>query len=97
MMRLGAFRLFAILIISIWLGCGSAFAEKRVVPAKREEPKSKPGPLQQTKGEAAPAKPQASGQIFCNGQGCRAVQKGCHLEPQVAGRSGTTNNEEVCN
>jgi hypothetical protein len=95
--HMGGHQLFAILILSAGLGCRSALAEKRAVPMKHEEPKSKRGPPQRAKVETAPSEPQASGQIFCNGQGCRAVKKGCHLEPQIAGRSGTTNNEEVCN
>lgn len=39
----------------------------------------------------------ASGQIFCNPQGCRPVQPGCHIESKVyMGMSGTMN-MEVCN
>ncbi|KRQ15829.1 caspase family protein [Bradyrhizobium manausense] len=32
------------------------------------------------KSEAAPAKPQATGQIYCNSQICRPVRQGCHLQ-----------------
>ena len=50
--------------------------------------------------EAAPSKPQASGQIFCNFAGCRPVGKGCRIE-----RAGTADassvmsgrTKEVCN
>lgn len=39
----------------------------------------------------------AAGQIFCNPQGCRPVQPGCHIESKVyMGMSGTMN-MEVCN
>lgn len=39
----------------------------------------------------------ASGQIFCNPQGCRPVAPGCHIEAKVyMGMSGTMN-MEVCN
>ena len=31
--------------------------------------------------ESAPAKPQATGQMFCNGAGCRPVRSGCKLVP----------------
>jgi hypothetical protein len=44
----------------------------------------------------ASAKPVASGQVFCNVQGCRPVSAGCHIEQRVyLGMSGT-NNVEVC-
>jgi hypothetical protein len=69
--------------------------------AKRDEP-SKRERLERAKTEAAPAKPQTSGQIFCNGQGCRPVQKGCRLEgSHIAGAnaSNVSSNgiREVCN
>ena len=35
--------------------------------------------------EGAPSKPQAAGQMFCGQGGCRAVQKGCHLESSRPG------------
>jgi hypothetical protein len=44
----------------------------------------------------APAKPAASGQVFCSVQGCRPVSPGCHIEQRVyLGMSGTMN-MEVC-
>ena len=46
--------------------------------AKSKEPKRKPA--DRAKADAASAKPQASGQIYCNGQGCRAAPKGCRVE-----------------
>jgi uncharacterized caspase-like protein len=45
--------------------------------AKREEPKR--DRQERAKTDAEPAKPQASGQIICNQQGCRPVQKGCRI------------------
>ncbi len=45
--------------------------------------------------EAAPSKPQASGQIVCNNAGCRPVAKGCHLERKHATAIPVT--VEVCN
>jgi hypothetical protein len=53
--------------------------------AKRDEPKARVGAPERAKAEAAPSKPQASGQIFCDGQGCRPVPKGCSLNPGGSG------------
>jgi flagellar biosynthesis GTPase FlhF len=66
--------------------------------AKREEPKPQRQPSERAKLDAAPAKPQASGQVFCGQGGCRPVQKGCRLELSSA-MSGTaaTGQREVCN
>jgi len=47
--------------------------------AKREEPKKREQ-TDRANVDAAPAKPQASGQIICTQQGCRPVAKGCRLE-----------------
>ena len=45
----------------------------------------------------SPKAASASGQIFCNPQGCRPVQPGCRIESRVyMGISGTMN-VEVCN
>ena len=44
----------------------------------------------------AKSKPQASGQMVCNAQGCRPVAPGCHLEQQQIGTSGPWTNKEVC-
>ena len=65
--------------------------------AKREEPKTKQQPSERAKLDAAPARPQTSGQLFCDQQGCRAVRKGCRLEYQGAVRYGQWTNGEVCN
>src|SRR5205814_6871142 len=46
--------------------------------AKREDPKRERS--ERVKADAAPAKPQASGQIICTTAGCRPVQKGCRVE-----------------
>ena len=52
--------------------------------------------------EAAPSKPQATGQILCNQTGCRPVAKGCRVEYRAGvGHAGgvlqTGNGVEVCN
>lgn len=52
--------------------------------------------------EAAPSKPQGSGQIVCNQAGCRPIRPGCRLEgmsPQLLakGNTGGYTNVEVCN
>jgi hypothetical protein len=65
--------------------------------AKRDETK-KPDRAERAKADAAPTKPQVSGQVICNSAGCRAVAKGCRLV--VAGGAGTTiarYETEVCN
>ncbi|MBR0828185.1 caspase family protein [Bradyrhizobium manausense] len=68
--------------------------------ATRED--AKPRNDERKKGEAAPAKPQATGQMYCNSAGCRPVRPGCRLEilNGQAGYSragGGTGNFEVCN
>jgi uncharacterized caspase-like protein len=50
--------------------------EKKPV-ATREDSRRRDTERKQT--EAAPSKPQASGQIFCNAAGCRPVGKGCRI------------------
>jgi hypothetical protein len=62
----------------------------------RERPQAQPG--------ASAPRPRASaggggsGQIFCDGSGCRAVGPGCHIDHQGGSpRSGSGGNEEVCN
>jgi uncharacterized caspase-like protein len=37
------------------------------------------------------------GQVFCNGAGCRPVNRGCHLEYRGGGGPGNDANAEVCN
>ncbi len=59
---------------------GTCEIEAKRPTAKREEPKAKREQIERTKVDAAPAKPQASGQIICTQQGCRPVAKGCRLE-----------------
>jgi uncharacterized caspase-like protein len=44
---------------------------------------------------AASAKPQGSGQIVCDGSGCRPVRNGCHLELRRPNGTGYSNSE-VC-
>jgi uncharacterized caspase-like protein len=69
--------------------------------AKREELKPKREPSERAKADAVPAKPQASGQVFCDGSGCRPVRKGCRIE-QLSGANswapgGSSRIAEVCN
>ncbi|TPQ26777.1 caspase (peptidase), partial [Bradyrhizobium guangdongense] len=61
--------------------------------ATRED--AKPRDSERKQGEAAPAKPQATGQFVCNTMGCRSVRPGCHLETKNTGH--TNFNTEVCN
>lgn len=70
--------------------------EKKPV-ATREEAKQRN--TDRKKVEAAPAKPQSSGQTVCNSAGCRPVRPGCRLAS--AGSTGYMNNggyttREVC-
>jgi hypothetical protein len=51
---------------------------------------------ERAKADAAPAKPQASGQIVCGTGGCRPVQQGCRLGIVSTWR-GTSTPQEVCN
>ena len=63
--------------------------------AKREEPKRERS--ERAKADAAPAKPQASGQFFCptyGGGGCRPVAKGCRIATKG---SGANDQYEICN
>ncbi|MGY3290662.1 hypothetical protein ACVW0I_005379 [Bradyrhizobium sp. LM6.11] len=73
--------------------------EKKLV-ATREDSRRRDTERKQT--EAAPSKPEASGQIYCSSVGCRPVQKGCRLVsgaiPGRASPNGATGgNYEVCN
>jgi uncharacterized caspase-like protein len=63
--------------------------------ATREDAKTRDTERKQT--EAAPAKPQASGQMFCGPAGCRPVAKGCHLDPQPRNGNAITSPREICN
>ncbi|MGX1323996.1 putative caspase-like protein [Bradyrhizobium sp. USDA 377] len=73
--------------------------EKKPV-ATREDSRKRDADRKAT--EAAPSKPEASGQIFCNSAGCRPVQKGCRLVSgvipgRVSPNVATGGNYEVCN
>ncbi|WP_441239343.1 caspase family protein [Bradyrhizobium sp. 930_D9_N1_4] len=46
--------------------------------------------------EAAPAKPQATGQVICTSTGCRPVRSGCRIVNRMAGQS-TVGQQEECN
>lgn len=68
--------------------------------AKRQEPKVGREQTERAKIEAAPPQPQASGQVFCNQQGCRPVKKGCRIQgmsPNPGTFSSGTREMEVCN
>jgi len=72
--------------------------EARKPAAKREEPKPKREPSERAKADAAPAKPQATGQIVCNQTGCRPIGKGCRTAgPAYAGAGFAGRDNEVCN
>ena len=51
--------------------------------ATREDAKKRDAERKQV--EAAPAKPSASGQVFCNNAGCRPVRPGCRISTQKFG------------
>nr|WP_249163585.1 caspase family protein [Bradyrhizobium diazoefficiens] len=59
--------------------------------ATRED--GKPRDDERKKSEGTPARPQATGQIFCNNTGCRPARKGCRLETGT----GVASQREVCN
>ena len=63
--------------------------------AAREDAKKRDTERKQT--EAAPAKPQASGQMYCGPAGCRPVAKGCHLDTQPRNGNIITSPREICN
>jgi uncharacterized caspase-like protein len=67
--------------------------------AKREEPKPAREKPERAKVEAAPPKPQASGQMICNQQGCRPVARGCRIEEirPGYGSPGDSQRREICN
>ena len=64
--------------------------------ATREDAKKRDAERKQT--EAAPSKPSASSQMFCNKAGCRPVKAGCHVISRhyFAGQSGPELQTEVC-
>lgn len=67
--------------------------------AMREDAKKRDEQRKQT--EAAPSKPQTSGQIICNQAGCRPVRPGCRIDSsRVAAHTGSgaaPSFPEVCN
>ncbi|MFK4506290.1 caspase family protein [Bradyrhizobium daqingense] len=73
--------------------------EKKPV-ATREDSRRRDADRRAT--EAAPPKPEASGQIICSSTGCRPVQKGCRLVSgvipgRVSSNTATGGSYEVCN
>src|SRR5581483_670501 len=61
---------------------------------------AKPRDDERKKSEAAPSKPQATGQLICNGAGCRPVRPGCRVEfmrDPYGGGGSTARNFEICN
>jgi uncharacterized caspase-like protein len=81
--------------------CEKIEAKKSI--AKREEASPSRDRSDRARTDTAPAKPQASGQIICTGQGCRTVQKGCRIEKPAYGSAnamagmGGGGLVEVCN
>jgi hypothetical protein len=71
-------------------------------PAARRDDSSRPerAARERPRPEAAPARPQASGQIVCDQGGCRPVERGCHLEyrttAQGGPREGGGGNVQIC-
>jgi uncharacterized caspase-like protein len=69
--------------------------------SEREDPQARPEKRERAKEESKPAKPQASGQIFCGQGGCRPVARGCRLEQRSHFQGGPPNGSgglaEVCN
>jgi uncharacterized caspase-like protein len=63
--------------------------------AKKEGPKPKREQVERSKPDAAPAKPQASGQIVCTQQGCSPVPKGCTVR-YGSGSNGVSMNHLTC-
>lgn len=69
---------------------------KRTV-GKPDQPKPKREPAQGGSVEAAPLRPQAGAQIFCDSQGCRPLGKGCRLEGGwAAGAKNRNSQYQVC-
>jgi hypothetical protein len=68
-------------------------------PTAKREPDQRPNRAAQ--GQPRQVAPQASGQIVCDDQLCRPVQRGCHLEyrtsEQGGSRMGGGSNVQVCN
>jgi uncharacterized caspase-like protein len=71
-------------------------------PAARRDDSSRPerAARERPRRDAAPARPQASGQIVCDQGGCRPVERGCHLEyrttAQGGPREGGGGNVQIC-
>jgi Caspase domain len=71
-------------------------------PAARRDDSNRPerAARERPRPEAAPARPQASGQIVCDQGGCRPVERGCHLEyrttAQGGPREGGGGNVQIC-
>ncbi|MDN4988514.1 caspase family protein [Bradyrhizobium arachidis] len=66
--------------------------------ATREDTKKRDD--ERKKVEAAPAKPQATGQMYCSSAGCRPVRPGCRLVPYQRFKHGTNSTgeaQEECN
>jgi uncharacterized caspase-like protein len=68
-------------------------------PTAKREPDQRPNRAAQ--GQPRQVAPQASGQIVCDDQLCRPVQRGCHLEfrtsEQGGSRMGGGSNVQICN
>jgi Caspase domain len=64
--------------------------------AMREKPAGSERPKQKQVQSGSP-KPQASGQIICNQQGCRPVRQGCRAGPSSKTWVSATGQVEICN
>jgi len=62
--------------------------------AKRDDQKRESS--ERAKTEASPAKPQASGQMYCGAAGCRPVAKGCRLDTAARNGNIVTSPREIC-
>jgi hypothetical protein len=70
--------------------------EKKPV-AKREEPKQSRERVDRKTTDAAPAKPQAAGQVLCDTGGCRPLRKGCRVGFKNFGAGAAGSQVEICN
>jgi uncharacterized caspase-like protein len=80
---------------------GSCERIERKPTARHEEPRPQREPPDRANVDTV-AKPQASGQVLCNQQGCRPIAKGCHMVTRggIQGLNwvnGPSQSVEVCN
>lgn len=77
---------------------GSCKAPREKKATRTPEPTLRPQQPPATKRDAVRPKQEASGKIFCDGQGCRPVAKGCRLESGgwAAGAKNYTSQYQIC-